>query len=130
MKVSRRKFLKYTSWLASIPFGYLFVQSVERNIAIKGSKKIFIDPNTIESGISFQEGIIIVKENELINLFSAKCKHLGCNINKSENNQLICPCHGSKYSKEGDVLTGPASSSLEKLELKTDKDSGEFFVEV
>ncbi|RYZ19791.1 MAG: hypothetical protein EOO10_23930, partial [Chitinophagaceae bacterium] len=28
-----------------------------------------------------------------------------------------CPCHGARYDINGDVLTGPARRSLEKIEL-------------
>jgi hypothetical protein len=29
-----------------------------------------------------------------------------------------CPCHGSRFSFDGKVLTGPADHDLEKIEVK------------
>ena len=50
--------------------------------------------------------------NSMINLIKIKrhrCNHLGCclNYNRYENT-YECPCHGSKYDEDGNVLDGPA----------------------
>lgn len=44
---------------------------------------------------------------------NAVCTHLGCVVpwNASEN-KFICPCHGSQYNNEGQVVRGPAPLSL------------------
>ena len=44
---------------------------------------------------------------------SAVCTHLGCITQwKAEENQISCPCHGSKFSREGAKLAGPAPRAL------------------
>jgi glycine/D-amino acid oxidase-like deaminating enzyme/nitrite reductase/ring-hydroxylating ferredoxin subunit len=50
--------------------------------------------------------------------YSAVCPHLGCILawNNSEKS-FDCPCHGSRFSPSGDVINGPANSSLESLEV-------------
>lgn len=47
------------------------------------------------------------------------CTHLKCSVvwNNAEQS-WDCPCHGSRFSFEGKVLTGPADHDLEKIELK------------
>lgn len=42
-----------------------------------------------------------------------KCTHLGCmlHLNTAENS-WDCPCHGSRFSKDGKVLNGPAVKPL------------------
>jgi Rieske Fe-S protein len=45
--------------------------------------------------------------------FSAICTHQGCLVGSVDNNEIICPCHGARYSAEdGSVLQGPAQEAL------------------
>ncbi len=39
------------------------------------------------------------------------CTHNHCDLNASKT-ELTCPCHGSNFSTDGKVLTGPASIDL------------------
>lgn len=39
------------------------------------------------------------------------CTHLGCTV-EIQDTQLVCPCHGSTYDREGRVLQGPAERAL------------------
>jgi cytochrome b6-f complex iron-sulfur subunit len=46
------------------------------------------------------------------------CTHLGCLYKWAQsNNRFECPCHGSKFSREGFYIEGPASRSLDTFEL-------------
>jgi cytochrome b6-f complex iron-sulfur subunit len=41
------------------------------------------------------------------------CTHLGCTVAwKADQNQFVCPCHGSRYDNQGRVVHGPAKRSL------------------
>ncbi len=45
---------------------------------------------------------------------SPVCTHLGCQVNWNRaERSWDCPCHGSRFSPEGDVLQGPAVHRLE-----------------
>ncbi|NOR86479.1 MAG: Rieske 2Fe-2S domain-containing protein, partial [Bacteroidales bacterium] len=63
----------------------------------------------------FFEDIYITTKNNQVRFLSAKCSHLGCHINKLKNDELICPCHGSKFTVEGKVIQGPANKNLHFL---------------
>lgn len=44
---------------------------------------------------------------------SRKCTHLGCRLNFQEKEGvLLCPCHSSRFSREGLRLSGPAKKNL------------------
>ncbi|MGH9975250.1 MAG: ubiquinol-cytochrome c reductase iron-sulfur subunit [Nitrososphaeraceae archaeon] len=42
------------------------------------------------------------------------CTHMGCTVtwNNSEKS-FDCTCHGSRFSPSGNVINGPANTSLE-----------------
>jgi Rieske Fe-S protein len=45
--------------------------------------------------------------------FNASCTHLGCTVNKVVAGQILCPCHGAKFSiVDGSVKAGPAPRPL------------------
>ncbi len=45
--------------------------------------------------------------------FSSICPHQSCNVSEVTAEEIICPCHGSKFSSStGEVLNGPATTGL------------------
>lgn len=48
---------------------------------------------------------------------SAVCPHLGCIVRWNDVERIFdCPCHGSRFDRFGNVLSGPAISNLKPLE--------------
>ena len=53
--------------------------------------------------------------------FSAICTHQGCVVGDVSNNEIICPCHGSKFSAtDGSVINGPATKPLPTENISID----------
>ena len=45
---------------------------------------------------------------------SPRCAHMGCTVDwNSVESTWDCPCHGSRYTKEGELLQGPAKTGLD-----------------
>ena len=42
----------------------------------------------------------------------AVCTHEGCTVTEADGSTYVCPCHGSRYSRTGQVILGPATASL------------------
>lgn len=52
-------------------------------------------------------------------VFSAACPHLGCVVQwNADEKTFDCPCHGSRFSKEGTVINGPAIADLKRISVK------------
>jgi nitrite reductase/ring-hydroxylating ferredoxin subunit len=60
-----------------------------------------------------QSGLYIVHASEGIYAMSAVCTHLGClTAWKPELGIVACPCHGSKFTRDGTRIEGPAPRPL------------------
>src|SRR5262245_66480510 len=44
----------------------------------------------------------------------AVCTHEGCTVSNIDGDQYVCPCHGSRYTRSGQVVRGPAVASLRR----------------
>ena len=71
-------------------------------------------------GYAYKNNFIIIRSSESNYVVLSKlCTHSGCTVeyNKTSNN-LPSPCHGSKFTLEGAVINGPATTSLKKYTAK------------
>ena len=53
-----------------------------------------------------------------------RCVHLGCRVPYCDSSQgFECPCHGSKYNREGQYEAGPAPRNLDRFVVSVSDDN-------
>jgi len=57
-------------------------------------------------------------EDGTLSAVSARCTHLGCLVRWNDaERSWDCPCHGSRFERDGAVIQGPATSPLAQVHL-------------
>lgn len=81
---------------------------------------VTLDPST---------GIFVVRTEEGFYSITAVCTHLGClTAWKPELGIIACPCHGSKFNRDGTKIAGPAPRPLPRLKTWI-SDDGDLMVD-
>jgi len=79
-----------------------------------------MDDIPIGSGAIIRRGLrklAIYHHEEGYQVMSATCTHLGCIVHWNPGEESWdCPCHGSRFSKDGQVIHGPATADLKKIQ--------------
>ena len=121
----RRDFLGLAAWwsaAAALLFGFLGAMRLPKAAVLPSpSKKFRVTlPASMASGQAYVpagRSVAIYKEGSGVYAISTVCTHLGC-IVKATDAGFDCPCHGSKFTRDGSVLKGPAPKGLPWLEVK------------
>jgi cytochrome b6-f complex iron-sulfur subunit len=133
--LSRRDFLGLAAFGAAIlgSLGALAgsLRFVKSNVYSEESKKFKIGkvenfPIGTTRKIDDKNVFMFSDENGLFAI-SAICTHLGCIVSPAEFG-FQCPCHGSQYDEDGNVIGGPAPRPLEWFEIQQEVD-GTLFVD-
>jgi cytochrome b6-f complex iron-sulfur subunit len=78
-------------------------------------------PDAIEPGSVITDvvhRVFLIRLQDGFRALSSVCTHLGCITRYNPDENIIaCPCHGSRFNLEGDVIAGPAPRPLHSLEL-------------
>lgn len=103
-------------------------------------KVLFEPPTSFRAGsaVDFPEGTVRFSKEERayvigggagVYALSAVCTHLGC-ITRfvSDEAVIACPCHGSRFDLEGNVVHGPAPRPLPWLQVLPNS-SGDLIVD-
>lgn len=77
---------------------------------------------------AYGEDHAILDDNRGLMALYQKCVHLGCRVPWCQSSQWFeCPCHGSKYNRWGEWVSGPAPRGLDRFPSRID-DAGSLVV--
>ena len=95
-------------------------------------KVLFEPPTAFIAGtpLDYADGVVrfnkekkayVIGTSNGVYALSAVCTHLGCIARyKSDERVIACPCHGSRFDLEGNVVHGPAPRPLPWLDVTED----------
>lgn len=132
-KVSRRDLLK---WIGVGAFASFIGGSVlstlrfifpnvlyEPSSTFKAGAPDEYAPGTVSTKWVKTERTWIVRTNDGIYALWARCTHLGCTPGWFEaEKRFKCPCHGSNFDVNGDVIAGPAPRPLYRAAISLSED--------
>ncbi|OGU13085.1 MAG: cytochrome B6 [Geobacteraceae bacterium GWC2_53_11] len=115
---SRRTFLTTLTLLlasGSLLVRYLTPRSSGKRRVIVSAAAADVPPG---GALLFRtERVALLRDDTGFYALSLVCTHLGCTVTVTED-ALACPCHGSRFDRQGKVLKGPADRSLERFRVE------------
>lgn len=115
---SRRKFittLALTCASLGLLWRYLTPPAIRRRTVVARVPKADVP---VEGALVFsQERMALMREGDTVYALDLVCTHLGCTVMVTSSG-LSCPCHGSRFDRQGRVLKGPADRTLRRLKVE------------
>ncbi len=121
--VSRRQFILRVGWglgygsllsWAMATLRYMFPNVLyEPSAVFKAGLPSAYEVGTVTTKWVREQRTWIIRNAQGIYALWARCTHLGCTPNWFDNERRFkCPCHGSNFNIDGDVIAGPAPKPL------------------
>ncbi len=116
--------------LGTAVFAYQFLSPnvlYEPSPVVNAGKPESYQPDSVT--LDPQTGIYVVRAAEGFYALQAVCTHLGClTAWNTELGIIACPCHGSKFRRDGTKIEGPAPRPLPWLKTWL-SDEGELMID-
>ncbi|MHC4550461.1 MAG: QcrA and Rieske domain-containing protein [Planctomycetota bacterium] len=129
----------FASAALGVPF-VMSVRSVVPNALYEMPRKFKVgDPEQFAAGPTYlkEQRVFIFREARTFYCLSAVCTHLGCTVqlvraDKTAGGEIEfhCPCHGSRYRRDGTNYAGPAPRPLDYFKLERAPDDGRLVVDL
>ena len=105
-------------------------------------------PHDFPDGMKFlpDQRLFVFREGNVFHAISAVCTHLGCTVRAEAlpqvetrsvegsplriTHRFLCPCHGSRYTGDGENVAGPAPKPLAWYPLSIAPDDGQLVVDL
>ena len=137
--ITRRDFFSIVGWsgVAATLGGsaFSFYRFYSPNILYETQKvfkigKLSDYPEGLSEKWKKERQIWVVRNERGLYVMISICRHLGCTPNWFlDKNAFLCPCHGSIFSIEGNVLGGPSPRLLWRAAVKIDPTDGQIVVD-
>ena len=137
--ITRRDFFSIVGWsgVAATLGGsaFSFYRFYSPNILYETQKvfkigKLSDYPEGLSEKWKKERQIWVVRNERGLYVMISICRHLGCTPNWFlDKNAFLCPCHGSIFSIEGNVLGGPSPRLLWRAAVKIDPTDGQIIVD-
>ena len=137
--ITRRDFFSIVGWsgVAATLGGsaFSFYRFYSPNILYETQKvfkigKLSDYPEGLSEKWKKERQIWVVRNERGLYVMISICRHLGCTPNWfQDKNAFLCPCHGSIFSIEGNVLGGPSPRLLWRAAVKIDPTDGQIVVD-
>jgi Rieske Fe-S protein len=122
---SRRQLLQHLAAVGlGVPLLWALVAMLRRVPETRRPASVVIPPD-VQVGLSVVGAAIVHRSPDgSLRVFSGRCPHLGCQIDRIINDEAVCPCHGSRFRADGSVAAGPATRALTRLHVEPDPGTG------
>src|SRR5690348_10593350 len=123
-KISRRDFIKRSAIgvvagsaiLSALDLNKLAAKSAYGKIYDVGDDKVISiaenkDLASVGGSVRVTDEVLLIRTSQT--QFAAVktiCTHKGCDVDLS-GDKFVCPCHGSEFTLDGKVTTGPAKTN-------------------
>lgn len=102
-----------------------------REVRVRQEPETVHLPADLADGLSIEGPVLAFREaSGQPRAFSSRCTHLGCRLDRIQDGEAVCPCHGSRFHPDGSVARGPASRPLLPVKLEPDGSSGGWIARV
>jgi len=116
--------------LSGVPLAAAAVTMLRRSRAVEQPVDVAI-PADLPTGVSVVGDVIVRRaDGGDVQAWLARCTHLGCRLDRIVGEEIVCPCHGSRFRADGSVITGPATHALRPVSLDADPATGGWIARV
>ena len=126
--LSRRDFLKILTNSLLVASGLLGLDGLLRFLGYAGEPE---PPQVFDLGLAENYPLgsrtlvangqfVLVHEQSGFTAINISCTHLGCRLTAGTDG-FTCPCHGSRFDLNGNILNGPADKALDSQTVELDE---------
>lgn len=121
--MKRRDVLKAGAVTGALAVVGVSVSSCANETATMSADSITTADIPVGGGVVVAEPPVVLTQPTVgeFKAFTSICPHQGCKVSEVSNNEIYCPCHGSKFSAlDGSVIQGPATEGLAAAAVAVD----------